>query len=386
MERSTSSQSPPHRIVLFGKSDEKKTTLGNFLTGKREFNVLKTFTSKQCEEASGVCGGKQCQVVKTPDMLSLSVETVRQEMRHCVNLCHPGPNVLLLLVKPSDFTEENRLTLKFILSLFGQDASQYSVVISTHESSEKDDPFTRLLKDCGGRHYSMAEDNYRSLLTQIENTERENKGTFLTYTWESIRPKSGHMKPALNLVLWGRRGAGKTSAAKFILGQTGLHSASSSSECVKHQREVCGRWVSLVELPALCGKPLETVMKESFRCVSLCDPEGVHAFILVLPIVPLTEEDKKELEIIQNAFGSGVNDFILNLFIVESDPIAEAVVDFIRKTNGHSYGFSNHCYADILQLLLAFLPDNAMVPARIPSCLADISQRMKERHLSAEPV
>ncbi|XP_034547370.1 GTPase IMAP family member 8-like [Notolabrus celidotus] len=272
-------------------------------------------------------------------MLSLSVETVRQEMRRCVNLCHPGPNVLLLLVKPSDFTEENRLTLKFILSLFDQDASQYSVVISTHESSEKDVSFTRLLKDCGGRHYSMAEDNYRTLLTQIENI---NKGTFLTYTWESIRPKSEHMKPALNLVLWGRRGAGRTSAAKFILGQTGLHSASSSSECVKHQGEVCGRWVSLVELPALCGEPLETVMEESLRCVSLCDPEGVHAFILVLPVDPLTDEDKGELKMIQDTFGSGVNDFMLNLFTLESDAPAvtknsKDVQELVQSCGGRSF-------------------------------------------------
>uniref|UniRef100_A0A3B4VQL2 GTPase IMAP family member 8 n=1 Tax=Seriola dumerili TaxID=41447 RepID=A0A3B4VQL2_SERDU len=71
------------------------------------------------------------------------------------------------------------------------------------------------------------------------------------------------MKPALNLVLCGRRGAGKTSAAEAILGQTELHSVSSSSECVKHQGEVRGRQVSLVELPALYGKPQEEVMKES---------------------------------------------------------------------------------------------------------------------------
>ncbi|XP_074526706.1 GTPase IMAP family member 8-like [Halichoeres trimaculatus] len=140
------------------------------------------------------------------------------------------------------------------------------------------------------------------------------------------------MKPALNLVLCGSRGSGKTSAAEAILGQTGLHSASSSSECVQHQGEVCGRWVSLVELPALCGKPLETVMEESLRCVSLCDPEGVHAFILVLPVGPLTDEDKEELKIIQDTFSSQVNDFTMILFTVESDPTDPAVVNFIKET------------------------------------------------------
>ncbi|XP_034547350.1 GTPase IMAP family member 8-like [Notolabrus celidotus] len=111
---------------------------------------------------------------------------------------------------------------------------------------------------------------------------------------------------------------------------TDLYSASSSSECVKYQREVCGRLLSLVELPALCGKPLETVMEESFRCVSLCDPEGVHAFIVVLPVGPLTDEDKGELETIKNSFGSQVNAFILNLFTAESD--APADVDLIKNS------------------------------------------------------
>uniref|UniRef100_A0A4W6CWH1 AIG1-type G domain-containing protein n=1 Tax=Lates calcarifer TaxID=8187 RepID=A0A4W6CWH1_LATCA len=168
-------------------------------------------------------------------------------------------------------------------------------------------------------------------MQKIENIVHKNRGTFLTFTEETIRPKSEHIKPSLNLVLCGRRGAGKTSAAKAILGQTELHSVSTSSECVKHQGEVCGRWVSLVELPALYGKPQEAVMEESFRCISLCDPEGVHAFILVLPVGPLTDEDKGELETIQNTFSSPVNDFTMILFTVESDPTAPAVGNFLKE-------------------------------------------------------
>ncbi|KAM7019148.1 uncharacterized protein LKV04_009990 [Tautogolabrus adspersus] len=325
------SRSPNIRVVLFGKSDEKKSTLGNFIVGRREFYVLKAFANNKCEVARGEWKGKQLTVVKTPEMSNLSVETVRQEMRSCAESFSPGPNVLLLLVKPSDFTEENRQTLKFILSLFGQDALNYSMLISTHEPEGAGISFRRLLKDCGERHYSMAENNHLLMMEKIENIVDENKGAFLTFTEESIRPKSEHNKPALNLVLCGRRGAEKTSAADAILGHTGRHSASILSECVKHQREVCGRWVSLVELPALYGKPLETVVEESFRCISLCDPDGVHAFILVLPVGPLADEDKGEFKTIQNTFSYQVNDFTMVLFTVESDPSALAVVNFVQK-------------------------------------------------------
>ncbi|XP_033182063.1 LOW QUALITY PROTEIN: GTPase IMAP family member 8-like [Anabas testudineus] len=319
------------RILMFGKQDDKKITLGNFITGTKEFSTQIFTSHKHCVSVSGEWRGKPVTVVKTPDMFSLSVEAVREEMKNCVTLCSPGPNVLLLLVKPSDFTEENRKTLKFILSLFDQDAFKYSMVVITHKEKETSFSVKWLIGECEGRNYNMFENDHNKLMRKIENIVHENKETFLKLTEETKRPKSEPIKSPLNLVLCGRRGAGKTSAAKIILGQTELHSVSNSSECVKNQGEVCGRWVSLVELPALYGKPQETVMEESFRCISLCDPEGVHAFILVLPVGPLTDEDKGELETIQNTFSSIVNDFTMILFTVESDPTDPAVVNFVRE-------------------------------------------------------
>uniref|UniRef100_A0A7N8XZD6 AIG1-type G domain-containing protein n=1 Tax=Mastacembelus armatus TaxID=205130 RepID=A0A7N8XZD6_9TELE len=317
------SPTPPLRIVLLGKSDDKKTKLGNFMIRDQVFHHQILSATRQRVASCGEWGGKPVTVVKAPDVFSLTEENQRTEVKRCVTLCSPGPNVLLLLVKPSDFTEENRNSLKFILSLFGPDALKHSLVVSSHE--ETGPSFSELLRDCGGRHYRMSEENRNSLMRKMENMVHENRGAFITFTEQTIRPKSG-----LNLVLFGRRGAGKTSAAKTILGQTELHPVSNSSECVKKQAEVCGRWVSLVELPALDGKPQEAVMEESLRCISLCDPEGVHAFILVLPAGPLTDEDKGELKSIQNTFSSRVNDFTMILFTVESDPTAPAVVNFVR--------------------------------------------------------
>ena len=211
------------------------------------------------------------------------------------------------------------------------DALKHAVVIVSCMDIKTNQSVTQLIKDCGGRRYSMSRKDQTLLMQIIEKIVHENRGAFLTSSGETISSKSDDIRAALNLVLCGRRGAGKTSAAEAILGQTEFPSVSNSSECVQSQGEVCGRWVSLVELPALCGKPQEEVMKESFRCVSLCDPEGVHAFILVLPVDPLTDEDKLELKTIQNTFSSRVNDFIMILFTVESDPTAPAVVNFVKE-------------------------------------------------------
>ncbi|KAL3978868.1 hypothetical protein ACER0C_019930 [Sarotherodon galilaeus] len=324
-----SQQSPGLRIVIFGKKEDKKT-LCQFIMQKKHFQFFKFNPNKQCEVAHGEWKRKPVTVVKTPDMFSMTVKAIIEEMRSCVSLSLPGPNVLLLLVKPSDFTEENRRTLKVILSLFDQNAFKHLMVINTHDN-QMSSCVNELLRDCGGRLYNMFEEDHKQLMAKIEDIVNENKGKFLTFTEETTQLKSELIKPALNLVLCGRRGAGKTSAAKAILGQTELHSDSNSSECVKHQGEVCGRWVSLVELPALYEKPQEAaVMEESLRCISLCDPEGVHAFILVLPVAPLTDEDKGELETIQNTFSSRVNDFTMILFTVDSDPTDPAVVNFLK--------------------------------------------------------
>ncbi|KAL6114977.1 uncharacterized protein ACO6RY_05626 [Pungitius sinensis] len=316
-EKTSETSTSGLRIVLLG-SEDKQTKLGHFIINK----PLPNLKNKQSVATCGKWNRKPVTVVKTPNIFSLSKKVLKREVKRCVTLCSPGPNVLLLLVKPSDFTEKNRETLKFLLGFLHRDAFKHSMVVFTHDEDQMSLSVNDLLRDCGRRHYSMSEDNHKSLMEKMENIVSENTGTFPTFT--------KRMKPSLNLVLCGRTGAGKTSAAKAILGQREL--LSNSSESVKHQGEVCGRWVSVVELPALYGRPQEEVMEESLRCVSLCGPEGVHVFLHVLPVGPLTDEDKGELEIIQNTFSSPVHDFTMILFTVESDPKAPAVVDFINKT------------------------------------------------------
>ncbi|XP_030576569.1 GTPase IMAP family member 8-like [Archocentrus centrarchus] len=314
------------RIMLFGESSSRKTVLCNFIVKQKSYGFSRFSQARQV--VHGEWRQQAVTVVKVPDMLDESLKTVREEMKSCVSLCPPGPNVLLLLMRPTDFTVWSRKTQKFIRSVFGEDAFKHSMVIITHEETGFSDD--SLLKDCEGRHYKMFENDHKQLMEKIESIAHKNKGKFLTVTEEPIRPQHEHIKPAINLVLCGRRAAGKTSAAKAILGQNELHSVFNSSECVKHQGEVCGRRVSLVELPALYGKPQEAVMEESLSCISLCDPEGVHAFIPVLPVGPLTDEDKGEFETFQNTFSSRVNDFTMILFTVESDPTDPQIVKFIK--------------------------------------------------------
>lgn len=72
-------------------------------------------------------------------------------------------------------------------------------------------------------------------------------------------------------------------------------------------------------------------MKESVKCISLFDPEGVNAFVLVLPLDPPSEEVKKELATIQNIFSSRVDAFTMILFTADAYPNFAVVVRFLQE-------------------------------------------------------
>ncbi|XP_068452393.1 GTPase IMAP family member 8-like [Clinocottus analis] len=325
------------RIVVFGKRPNEKTRLSDFITREKESLYVKV--SKQCTCAGGEWRGSELKVVNTSDVFSLPKDRVRHEMKKCVALCPPGPNVLLLLASPSDFDEEDEQKFTFILSFFGPDAFKHSMVIRAQKGEANNPSVDQVVRDCSRRQHdidfdqkALADSDYKELIEKMVNIVKDNRGGHLNCNEETDpRAVSIPSKPPLNLVLCGRHGAQKTSVAKAILGQGQFGPPIDSSECVKHQGEVSGRRVSLVELPALCGKPQEEVRDESFKCISLCDPEGVHAFILVLPVGLQSDEDKKELETIQNSFTSSVNDFTVILFTAKSDTDSAAVARYLEE-------------------------------------------------------
>ncbi|XP_043966852.1 GTPase IMAP family member 8-like [Gambusia affinis] len=101
------------RVMLFGATLSTKTQLCNFIIGKKSFSA----SSLQAKPVEwGKWNGNDIIIVTTPE--SQKGKVVKEELRSCMDLCPPGPNVLLL-VKPSDFTEKDRQTLKATLSLFG---------------------------------------------------------------------------------------------------------------------------------------------------------------------------------------------------------------------------------------------------------------------------
>uniref|UniRef100_A0A8D3ANV4 AIG1-type G domain-containing protein n=1 Tax=Scophthalmus maximus TaxID=52904 RepID=A0A8D3ANV4_SCOMX len=175
------------RIMIFGKSQNEKLTLSNFITGKGGHSKM----SMKCI-THGVWKKIPITVVITPDVFTLPADKVRLKMKMCAADCPPGPNVLLLSLNPSDFTEENRQTLKFILSLFGQDAFQYALVVTPHDDEGKNLAMDQIIEDCEQRQHRLNFDNedhfkedFQALMDKMQNMVSHNRGGHLNCSEEA---------------------------------------------------------------------------------------------------------------------------------------------------------------------------------------------------------
>ncbi|XP_067376784.1 GTPase IMAP family member 8-like [Channa argus] len=317
------------RIVVVGKSQVEKTKLNDLIAKTKDGSHPKTIQGRWRQNSFTL--------VRTGNIFSLPVEKLRHEIKMCMLQCLPGPNVLLLLVKPSDFSEQDKEKLKSIMSFFGQDAFKYSMIITTQNYTGGNSSVDRLLTDCKEQYRMNFENQWpdyalQELIKKIEIIVNGNRGQYLTFTQETNHVGAPECaKHPLNLVLCGRHDTWKTLAANVILGERKFGPQANSSEWVKRGTDVCGHQVSVVQLTALYGKPKHATTKESFRSICLCEPEGAHAFILVLPLGPPTDQDAKELETIQNTFRCSIDDFTMILFTVETNPNSPVVTRILKE-------------------------------------------------------
>ncbi|GAA6084840.1 putative mediator of RNA polymerase II transcription subunit 26 isoform X1 [Tachysurus ichikawai] len=125
--------------------------------------------------------------------------------------------------------------------------------------------------------------------------------------------------PVLNLVLCGSDEALKTSISELIL------------EDVK-TGEFCGHRLRLEVMPALYNTHLsdEKVMSETLRCFSSDNP--IHAFLFIIPVGPVTDNDKGEIETIQRTFGTKVCDHSFVLF-TNNNFNEDAAIKFVEQSS-----------------------------------------------------
>ncbi|XP_036420944.1 GTPase IMAP family member 8-like [Colossoma macropomum] len=363
LTRNRSITPPPNicdlRIVLLGKKG-LNSRVGNFILGRDVFDTKAPPPSveQHSERARENVEGRCITLINTPQLFdpSLSEDQFTEQVKECMSLCAPGPHVIVLVIQPDDFTETDRDRLYHILYSLSEEPHKYTLILTTQTLqsgfSDRDSVQEKMIKETIAKYSNSHIDlkrgyNRADLLKMMQKMVKQNGGTHLI--WES-QCATKHVSDVsaftsktrkLNFVLCGRDRAVKASLSDLLLDKKTSkyqldqrkRSPESSSVCVRREGEVCGRLVTLVEMPALYNTQLseEEVIQETLHCVSLCDP-GVHAFLLIIPVGPLTDEDKGEMEKIQRIFSSRVTEHTIVLFTTKWNTDKRAAVEFVEQS------------------------------------------------------
>lgn len=137
--------------------------------------------------------------------------------------------------------------------------------------------------------------------------------------------------------MFGRGRDEKTFTANKIL--PGVIQSETIYKCVKKEG-VCytpssGYQVTLVEMPKLYNTSLsqKDVLREAYCALSLCS-FNIQTFLLVLPVSPLTDEDKGEINVLSGIFDTADGKFwdhLMIVFIWEGDRKDKIISDFIHR-------------------------------------------------------
>ncbi|XP_054890797.1 GTPase IMAP family member 9-like, partial [Poeciliopsis prolifica] len=159
------------RVVLVGQERVGKSSAGNTILGRKEFNselslVPLTLSSKRAE---GEFMSRRVSVVDTPGLSSsvLPPEQVKAEIQRAVELSSPGPHVFLLTIKLGRFTEQEQRGLEKLQEILGPKVFMYIMILFTYgdrlekdginidEFVQRDKNLQKLVRSCSGMYYIL---------------------------------------------------------------------------------------------------------------------------------------------------------------------------------------------------------------------------------------
>ncbi|XDV28319.1 hypothetical protein PO909_031659, partial [Leuciscus waleckii] len=202
------------RIVLMGYRQAGKSSAGNTILGREEFDLKK---SAQCVKRHGEVADRHITVIEAPgwwrnNSVEFSPELLKQEILLSVSLCPPGPHAVLLIIRVDyAFKETERKALQEHLDLLSERVWSHTIVLFTGGDSLLDTSIEQyiesegqdlqcLLDKCGNRFHVLNNRNrsdatqIKELLEKIEETVAQNNGCHFEIDRKCLEEVDGRNK------------------------------------------------------------------------------------------------------------------------------------------------------------------------------------------------
>ncbi|KAA0706359.1 hypothetical protein E1301_Tti020418 [Triplophysa tibetana] len=279
------------RIVLLGKSSSENIRVMKSILGVdlRQSEAPSEYLHNHSVKVSGPVENRHITVINSVNLLqhNLSYHQITERMKECISLCSPGSHVFILVLQHHNFSQDDRNRVKRVLREFSEEAMKHTIVLTTDEeiyrtkqpSLVMNEEINNLIQKCGGGHLQFDEGQAAWLSEMFrridEIVEKEPDEYLICETYEDAEGSSVNREP-------------KEEDSYFDDGRS----------------------------------------EESHKTRSDDGTISFQVFLIIVPVGPLTDEDKEEIEKIQKIFDSTDHFMMIYMSDVTVD---RNVTDFVKS-------------------------------------------------------